>query len=78
MATTISEPPSTDAHCSRYLVGQDSRGRWVVQATRGLCGGLFISQREAKRYALLETGNHPENVIMVPGVLELDMSRKAA
>jgi hypothetical protein len=77
MANAITEPPSTDPHSSRYLVGQDSRGRWVVQGTRGLSGGLFINQREARRYALLETGNHPENVILVPGVLELDMSRKA-
>jgi hypothetical protein len=74
MANAISEPPSTDPHCSRYLVGQDSRGRWVVQGTRGLCGGLFINQREAKRYALLETGNHPENVIMVPDTIELDLT----
>jgi hypothetical protein len=77
MANLNSEPPSTNSNSSRYLVGQDSRGRWVVQGTRGLSGGLFINQREAKRYALLETGNHPENVILVPGVLELDMSRKA-
>lgn len=77
MANAITEPPSIDSNSSRYLVGQDSRGRWVVQGTRGVSGGLFINQREAKRYALLETGNHPENVIMVPGVLELDMSRKA-
>jgi len=70
MANLNAEPPSTSAS-ARYLVGQDSHGRWVVRDTRGLCGGLFISQREAKRYALLETGNHPENVILVSDPIEL-------
>jgi hypothetical protein len=42
MANAISEPPRTDSNSSRYLVGQDSRGRWVVQGTRGLSGGLFF------------------------------------
>jgi hypothetical protein len=74
MANAISETPSTDSNSSRYLVGQDSRSRWVVQGTRGLSGGLFISQREARRYALLETGNHPENVILVSDSIELNLT----
>jgi hypothetical protein len=74
MANANAEPLSTDSNPPRYLVGQDSRGHWVVRCTRGLCGGLFISQREAKRYALLETGNHPENVILMSDAVELDMA----
>jgi hypothetical protein len=74
MANANAEPPSPDSDSPRYLVGQDSRGRWVVRGARGLSGGLFISQREAKRYALLETGNHPENVILVSDTVELDMA----
>ena len=71
MAILNSESPGTDSNASRYLIGQDSHGRWIVRDTRGLSGGLFISQREAKRYALLETGNHPENVILVSDPIEL-------
>jgi hypothetical protein len=57
----------------RFLIGKDSRGRWVVQDERGLSGGLFVSRAEAVRYAMFESGRQPQAVIMVPGVLELDM-----
>ena len=74
-----SEPPSSiPCRSSRFLVGRNSRGNWVVQEQKGLCGGLFIGRNEALRFALFETGNRPEAVIMVPGVLELDMSSSAA
>jgi hypothetical protein len=49
--------------------GSDSHGRWVAQDQRGLCGG------EAIRYAMFESGRRPQAVIMVPGVLEFDMTR---
>ena len=62
---------------SLFLIGRDSRGSWVVQDQRGLCGGLFISHAEALKFALFENGNRPEAVITVPGVLELDMSASA-
>jgi hypothetical protein len=71
MANTLSEPPNPGSRPSRYLIGQDSHGRWVARDDRGLCGGLFVNQREAVRYALLETGNHREDVIMVSGPIEL-------
>jgi len=62
----------------RFLIGQDTRGRWVVQDQRGLCGGLFVSRAEAIRYAMFESGRQPQAVIMVPGVLELDTTRGRA
>jgi hypothetical protein len=74
------EPPSI-VPCSRplqFLIGKNSRGNWVVQDERGLCGGLFVDRAEALKFAMLENGNHPQAVVMVPGVFELDMSRKAA
>jgi hypothetical protein len=74
MANLNAEPPSTSSNGLRYLVGQNRHGQWVVRDTRGLSGGLFISQREAKRYALLETGNHPENVILVSDPIDLDFA----
>jgi hypothetical protein len=55
-------------------VGRNSRGNWVVQDQSGLCGGMFVNRTEAVKFAMFENGNRPQAVIMVPGVLELDMS----
>lgn len=66
-AAALSESPL-------FLIGQDSRGNWVVQDQGGLRGGLFVSQAAARKFALFENGDRPELVVMVPGVLELDLS----
>jgi hypothetical protein len=73
------EPPSSISHANSFLffIGQDSHGNWVAQDQEHICGGLFVGRAEALRYALFENGNRPQAVIMVPGVLELDMSGKA-
>jgi hypothetical protein len=71
------EPPSaTHSKSSLFLIGKNSRGNWVVQDQRGLCGGLFVDRTEALKFAMFENGNRPQAVIMVPGILELDMSAK--
>ena len=71
------EPPSaTHSKSSLFLIGKNSRGHWVVQDQTGLCGGLFVDRTEALKFAMFENGNRPQAVIMVPGVLELDMSAK--
>jgi hypothetical protein len=57
-----------------FRVGRDSRGNWVVQDRQGACGGLFVNRAEAVKFAMFENGNCPQAVIMVPGILELDMS----
>jgi hypothetical protein len=70
------EPPSTRL-CSRsslFMIGKDSGGHWVVQDQQGLRGGLFVDRTEALKFALFENGNRPQAVIMVPGILELNMS----
>jgi len=54
----------------------DSHGNWVVQDQHGLCGGLFVDRAEAVKFAMFESGNRPQAVIMVPGILELDMNAK--
>jgi hypothetical protein len=72
------EPPSS--RCSKtslFLIGEDSHGNWVVQDQRGLCGGLFVDRAEALKFAMFESGNRPQAVIMVPGVLELDMNAQS-
>ncbi len=69
------EPPSAEGEPShRFLVGRDSRGHWVVQDERGLCGGLFVDRNRALRFAMDETGKRPQAIRLVPGILELDMS----
>jgi len=73
-----SEPPSPDGETpNTFLVGRDSRGHWVVQDERGLCGGLFVDRDKAIRFAMDETGKRPQAIRLVPGILELDMSRPA-
>jgi hypothetical protein len=59
---------------SCLLVGKDRRGRWVVRNELGTAGGLFIDRAAALRFAMLEIGNGPRAVIMVPGTLELGMA----
>jgi len=73
------EPPSPElsTRIPLFMIGKDSRGNWVVQDQQGICGGLFINRVEALRFAMFENGNRPQAVIMVPGVFELDMSRRA-
>ena len=72
-----SEPPSANhSRSSLFLIGKNSRGHWVVQDQRGLCGGLFVDRAEALKFAMFENGHRPQAVIMVPGILELDMSAK--
>jgi hypothetical protein len=71
------EPP-LGSKSSLFLIGQNSRGSWVVQDPRGLCGGLFVYRAEALRFGMVENGNRPQAVIMVPSVLELDLSRRQA
>jgi hypothetical protein len=56
------------------MVGRNSRGNWVVRDQKGLCGGLFVDRAEAVKFAMFENGHRPQAVIMVPGILELDMS----
>jgi hypothetical protein len=68
------EPPS--CRSSIVLIGKNSRGDWVAQEQNGLFGGLFVNRAEAVRYALFENGHHPEAIIAVPRVIELDMAGK--
>jgi hypothetical protein len=68
------EPPSLRySRASLFLVGKDRDGNWVVRGPKGLCGGLFVGRAEALKFAMCESGNRPQAVIMVLGTLELDM-----
>jgi hypothetical protein len=67
-------PPSSCPKSPLFLIGKNSRGHWVVQDQKGLCGGLFVSRAEALKFAMFENGNRPQAVIMVPETLELDLT----
>lgn len=72
------EPPScANSEAPLFLIGKDSHGRWVVQDKSGLRGGLFRGRAEALKFAMFETDHRPQAVIMVPGVLELNMSSQS-
>jgi len=73
-----SEPPSRRSpSLSRlFRVGRNSRGNWVAQDEHGLCGGLFVDRVDALKFAKFENGNDPEAVILVPGVIELNLSAR--
>jgi hypothetical protein len=68
-------PPSPNGRRSvPFLVGKNSHGNWVVQDPSGLYGGLFVDRLHALKYAMSENGKDPQAVIMVPWILELDLS----
>ena len=72
------EPPSCGVTASTIVfVGQDKSGHWVAQQQDGLYGGLFVNRAEAIKYALFENGRHPEAIVELPRVVELDMGAKS-
>ena len=60
-----------------FLIGKDSRGRWVAQKQHGKTGGLFVNHEAAVKFALLENGRRRDAVVTVPGVFELDLGGTA-
>jgi hypothetical protein len=52
------------------------RGARCRSALDGARPRLTSRRTEAVKFAMFENGNRPQAVIMVPGTLELDMSRK--
>ena len=66
--------PGLPSETSILLLGRNSRGHWVVQDQRHQCGGIFFNRADAIKFALFENRNRPRAVIIVPGILELDMS----
>jgi len=56
---------------SCFVVGQDSRGRWVAVEIHGRGGGLFRDRQAAFHYASAETGRRPDAVLVSGERLEL-------
>jgi hypothetical protein len=61
-------------HVSRFMVGRDRTGHWVVADTLGLVGGVFADRASAVHFALEESDHNPGEVCAAPDgvVLSLD------
>jgi hypothetical protein len=70
------EPPSCSSASTIVFIGRNRRGNWVVQEQSGLFGGLFVNRAQAVRYALFENGHHPETIVELKRIIELDMSAR--
>lgn len=56
---------------NRFVVGQDSMGRWVAVEVHGRGGGLFRDRQSALHYAAAETGRRPDSVLASAELIEL-------
>ena len=56
----------TTAPRRSFVVTQNPRGQWIARETHGLIEGVFLSQREAIRFALFEAGNRTSIVVVGP------------
>jgi hypothetical protein len=65
------EYPLRPPKSSLVVIGQNSHGEWVVLDPEGRCGGVFISQDAARRFALEANGRCLEAIKLVEGTLEL-------
>jgi len=68
------EPPARPQSQAPFLIGRDSRGNWVVRDQHGLCGGIFVNQREALRFALHANDDRPPAIIVTSGHLEFHVA----
>ena len=72
MTKTVPSLAMSQKDQSFLLIGQNSRGNWVVRDRSGRRGGLFTSRAVAFRYVQLEAGDRAPSLIDVPGTLELE------
>jgi len=49
-----------------FTIRRDQRGRWIARETHGLLGGVFISCKEALRFALYEADGDAARVHVDP------------
>lgn len=45
-----------------FEISRDGHGRWIVSDAEGLVGGVFLSRKDALRFALRETDGDAECV----------------
>lgn len=59
---------------SRFMIGKDAQGHWVVCDAKGLVGGVFFDRSAAIHFAAAESGYEPGAVCCAPesAVLTID------
>ena len=68
------EPPSsTGSESSRFFIGKNSRGNWVVQDEHGFRGGLFLDRIQALKFVKSENVGSTPAIIVMNEPFELDM-----
>lgn len=67
------ESPPCRRVASTIFVGTNRRGNWVAREVNGAFGGLFVNRAHAFKYALFESGYHPETIVEVSREIELDI-----
>jgi hypothetical protein len=55
-----------------FVLGQNSRGLWVIRESTGRKGGVFKSRRAALLFARLESPDEKFTVVHVNETVELD------
>lgn len=62
------------ARPSRFVVGRDGNGHWVVWDRRALCGGSFVNREDAIRYARFESEGMPGDVAFSNDVVHFEVT----
>jgi hypothetical protein len=62
------------ARPSRFVVGRDGDGHWVVWDRRALCGGSFVNRLDAIRYARFESAGTPGQVTLSNDVVHFEVT----
>ena len=56
------------------LLGRDREGRWIIQESHGLFGGLFASKDAAIAYGKFESADRPSLIRLAAEPIDLDWS----
>lgn len=59
---------------SRFTIGCNRNGRWLVCDRLGLVGGIFVDKASAIRFVRTESGERPNQGCWIVGKQKLDMS----
>jgi hypothetical protein len=62
------------ARPSRFVVGRDGDGHWVVWDRQALCGGSFVNREDAVRYARFESEGAPGQVTLSNDVVHFEVT----
>lgn len=74
LLNTSMEPEEAPPEPLCFILGRDQGGRWIVQETHGLCGGLFASKDAAIRFAKFESADRESVIRLAPDPIELNCS----